>query len=154
MSLGEQIEEGQDTTIDLRKMLVRRGRSSILVIGDLFKRRELSGASVYPLARYGPREGYRHLIEESCDLFTVTPYQLNRLLGCPHPTYIYRWLKGDRRMSSLYVSRLVYLHLIFVRFQPFWIFIRVFKAVNKLRKVLLLFESFHIRFFCKHYFLS
>ena len=60
------------------------------------------GGSVhYPTAL-----GIDHLLHNALELLDVTKYQLGKILGTEYHHYIYRWLKGVNRPSSVYLARL------------------------------------------------
>lgn len=59
------------------------------------------GATHYPSA-----SGIDHLLHNALELLDVTKYQLGKILGTEYHHYIYRWLKGVNRPSSVYLARL------------------------------------------------
>lgn len=67
--------------------------------------------AVFSHSMYPSQKAIEVLLRASCARFGVRPYGLARLLGA-EGNYIYRWLSGKRRMSSVYLSRLCYLTLL------------------------------------------
>ena len=61
---------------------------------------------------YPPFEGSVLVLRKSVDVLRInSDWALAKLLGCPWPHQIYTWLDGTKRPSSLYMSRLVWLHI-------------------------------------------
>ena len=75
---------------------------------ELFMASVNSPRAVFSHSMYPSQKGIEVLLRASCARFGVRPYGLARLLGA-EGNYIYRWLSGKRRMSSVYLSRLCYL---------------------------------------------
>jgi hypothetical protein len=51
------------------------------------------------------------VLKLAIDELDVTSYQFNKLIGAPFEHYTRRWLRGERRISSVYMARLVQLLL-------------------------------------------
>ena len=61
---------------------------------------------------YPPFEGSVLVLRKSVDVLRInSDWDLAKLLGCPWPHQVYTWLDGTKRPSSLYMSRLVWLHI-------------------------------------------
>ncbi len=61
---------------------------------------------------YPPFEGSVLVLRKSVDVLRInSDWALAKLLGCPWPHQIYTWLDGTKRPSSLYMARLVWLHI-------------------------------------------
>jgi hypothetical protein len=55
---------------------------------------------------YPTTSGIDHLLHNALELLDVTKYQLGKIIGTEYDYYIYRWLKGVQRPSSVYLARL------------------------------------------------
>ena len=51
------------------------------------------------------------VLKLAIDELDVTSYQFNKLIGAPFEHYTRRWIRGERRISSVYMARLVQLLL-------------------------------------------
>ncbi len=61
---------------------------------------------------YPPYAGAELVLVESVEVLRIrSPWALAKLLGCPWPHQVYTWLDGTKRPSSLYMARLVWLHM-------------------------------------------
>ena len=69
--------------------------------GSYISKGTKGGATHYPSAL-----GIDHLLHNALELLDVTKYQLGKILGTEYHHYIYRWLKGINRPSSVYLARL------------------------------------------------
>jgi len=53
-----------------------------------------------------------HVLHGACRTLDVSLYQLRNLLGLPGRNTVYQYVKGDRRPSALYLSRLAFLFVL------------------------------------------
>ena len=62
------------------------------------------------MTEYAAHQATRGVFFQATVDFGGTAYQLGKMLGNPHPSNVGAWLRGERRPSHLYMTRLVWLY--------------------------------------------
>ena len=80
--------------------------------GDALRALAARHGGCFKTVPYPPFAGAELVLRESVAVLRInSPWALAKLLGCPWPHQIYTWLDGTKRPSSLYMARLVWLHI-------------------------------------------
>ena len=64
-------------------------------------------------ASYPSRLGIHLTLTAVCAILQVSKYQLGKLLGAKHDSYVYRWSSGRSRPSAFYLLRALHLVLLY-----------------------------------------
>ena len=80
---------------------------------DLIQRADptQNGPAIYPR-----REAVEHLLNTLLEVTGITKYQLGKIMGCKHDSYVWKWFNGARRTGALYLTRM--LHLLMLALPP------------------------------------
>jgi hypothetical protein len=69
-------------------------------------------------ASYPSRLGIHLTLTAVCAILQVSKYQLGKLLGAKHDSYIYRWSSGRARPSAFYLLRALHLVTLYAGGMP------------------------------------
>jgi len=82
-----------------------------------------SGPAVYPTYL-----GSENVLYTLLEVTGITKYQLGKILGCKHDSYVWKWFNGSRRPGALYLTRM--LHLVLMALPPEPLMIEFIKGID------------------------
>ena len=82
-----------------------------------------SGPAVYPT-----HLGSENVLYTFLEVTGITKYQLGKILGCKHDSYVWKWFNGSRRPGALYLTRM--LHLVLMALPPEPLMIEFIKSID------------------------